>query len=289
MPSFVITGVSRGIGYEFLRQYSSDPQNIVVGLVRNKAETDKKVSEDADLKTRSNLHILQADVTDYDALKAAAAETAKITGGGLDYLIANAGYISPIDAVVPIGELFVSLPLGSGSQLTESSADRPEEVSKTMRDLFEVNVLGQIHLFHLFTPLILKGGAKKVILVGSGFADIDFTNKWDMFPGALYSISKVAANMVVAKFNAQYKGDGVLFLSVAPGTVDVGQYAHLTEEEQQKMGAMAAKFMAHAPHFAGPDTPEHAVGLMREVIANASIEKGNGGDFVSQFGNRQWL
>jgi len=69
MPSYLITRVARGIGYEFIRQYSSDPANTVIGLVRNKVEADKKVSEDADLKLRSNLHILEADITDYSALQ----------------------------------------------------------------------------------------------------------------------------------------------------------------------------------------------------------------------------
>ena len=36
------------------------------------------------------------------------------------------------------------------------------------------------------------------------------------------SISKRAMNLVMAKFNAQYKKDGVLFLGICPGVVDVG-------------------------------------------------------------------
>jgi hypothetical protein len=50
-----------------------------------------------------------------------------------------------------------------------------------------------------------------------------------------------------------------------------------------------AKFKAYAPHFTGPETPEQSVSALRSVIANASIEKGNGGDFLSHFGTKQWL
>lgn len=32
--------------------------------------------------------------------------------------------------------------------------------------------------------------------------------------------------MAVAKFSAQYAKDGVLFMSISPGTVDVGQNAN---------------------------------------------------------------
>ncbi|KAK4233438.1 hypothetical protein C8A03DRAFT_19494 [Achaetomium macrosporum] len=273
MPSFVITGVSRGIGYEFLRQYSSDRNNTVVGIVRNKPATDKKLAEDPDLKGRTNIHILQADVTNYNALKAAAEDTAKITGGSLDYIIANAGIVTQFDAYDPIGKL----------------GDRPELVTKTLRDLFEVNVIANVHLFNLFMPLILKGQDKKVIVISSGFADPVFTNKYDVTPGSLYSASKAAINMIVAKYSAQYKQDGVLFLAICPGMVEVGHYKDATPEQIQRVGGLMAKFVEYAPHFKGPDTPEQSVTAMRSVIANASIEKGYGGDFVSHYGNKQWL
>lgn len=49
------------------------------------------------------------------------------------------------------------------------------------------------------------------------------------------------------------------------------------------------KFSEYAPDFKGPATPEEAVTALSSVISNASIEKGNGGDFLSHFGNKQWL
>jgi hypothetical protein len=50
-----------------------------------------------------------------------------------------------------------------------------------------------------------------------------------------------------------------------------------------------AKFVEYAPNFKGPDTPEQSVTALRSVIAGASIEKGNGGAFLSHYGNKQWL
>lgn len=84
MASYLITGVSRGLGvsppcppqqrplltqpqFEFLTQLSSNPANTVFGLVRDKAATDKKVK--AELGSRANVHIVEADVTNYNALK----------------------------------------------------------------------------------------------------------------------------------------------------------------------------------------------------------------------------
>lgn len=91
-----------------------------------------------------------------------------------------------------------------------------------MITLTKINVIGQIHLFTLFLPLILKGTAKKVIAISSGHADLTLVNRYDLEMAGLYTISKAALNMAVAKFSAQYKKDGVLFLSISPGSVDTG-------------------------------------------------------------------
>ena len=104
-------------------------------------------------------------------------------------------------------------------------SDKVEEVDAVSSQLSQTNVVGNIHLFHLFIPLVLKGKVKKVITISTGMADLDFTNECEVDTGALYAASKAAMNVIVAKFNAQYKKDGVLFLSISPGLVDVGRYA----------------------------------------------------------------
>lgn len=90
--------------------------------------------------------------------------------------------------------------------------------------MMSTNVLGNIHLYTLFVPLILKGKAKKVVLISSGMGDMEFTREYDIGTGPLYSTSKAAMNLVQAKFSADYKKDGVLFLSVCPGMVDTGVF-----------------------------------------------------------------
>ena len=142
--------------------------------------------------------------------QSAATETAKITGGKLDYIIGNAGIASKWD----------------GFDGFRGLADRPEELTKTMRELNEVNVIGNIHLFNVFVPLLLKGDAKKAVAITSGFADTALTNDYDIAVAPLYSASKAAVNMIVAKFSAEYKQDGLLFLALCPGMVDVGHYAN---------------------------------------------------------------
>lgn len=89
---------------------------------------------------------------------------------------------------------------------------------------FKVNVVGNIHLFALFLPLVQKGTAKKVIAISTGMADDELISKFEVANGAPYSISKAGMNTAVAKFSAQYKKDGILFMSISPGLVDTGHY-----------------------------------------------------------------
>jgi NAD(P)-dependent dehydrogenase (short-subunit alcohol dehydrogenase family) len=79
-----------------------------------------------------------------------------------------------------------------------------------------------VNLFNLFIPLILKGEAKKIIAITSGFADLDATNQVRVAVGGPYSISKAAMNLAVGKYSAEYASQGVLFMSVAPGSIDTG-------------------------------------------------------------------
>jgi NAD(P)-dependent dehydrogenase (short-subunit alcohol dehydrogenase family) len=251
---------------------TEDPNNTVFGLVRDKAATIDKIAADPELKDRSNYHILEAELTSYDALKAAAAEVAKITGGAIDYLIANGGYVSLFDNFDGIGTL----------------AENPKELQDDLQKSFDVNVVAQIHLITIFLPLILKGKTKKVISLTTAFADVDFTNAYDIHVAPLYSISKAAMNLAVAKFSAEYKKDGVLFLSITPGSVDVNRYHDTPPEQLQKLGPLMGKFTTYKPGWTGPVTPQVAVQQMQAVWEKATAEK-DGGAFVSQFGDKQWL
>ncbi|KAI8937031.1 hypothetical protein NX059_006251 [Plenodomus lindquistii] len=269
MPSYFITGAARGLGFAFLDHLSKDASNTVVGLVRNKADTEAKTSE----WKRPNVYIIQGDITDYEALKHAVHATAEITGGTLDYLIANAAYLPLWSAFDPLSVL---------------GAD-PEKLETELLTSFKTNVIANIHLFNLAMPLIQKGNVKKIITISSGMADMELVRNYDVVEGGPYSIGKAAMNMAVAKFGAEYAKDGVLFMSVCPGVVDTGLYNDLTEKQQQQLAVQGAKFQRYAPHFAGPATPEDAVKDVLSVIEKASLANGDSGNFISHLGTKQWL
>ncbi|KAI8945237.1 NAD(P)-binding protein [Xylaria longipes] len=272
MASYLVTGVSRGLGFEFLRQLSEDPNNVVVGLVRDKATTDKKVAAEIN---RPNIHIVQADLMDYDSLKKTVDVVDPIVNGSLDYIIANAGYISNWSGFDPIGVL----------------GDKdPKKLEADMLDSFRTNVIGNVHLFNLYMPLILKGRAKKVITISSGMGDIGLAREYKLALGAPYSISKTAMNATTAKFHAQYADQGILFLNICPGVVDTGVYDGITEEQTKAVMGQLAAFMVYSPRFKGPATPAESVEKILVQINKASLEAGYGGEFISHLGKgEKWL
>lgn len=96
----------------------------------------------------------------------------------------------------------------------------PDQYLSDLNESFQVNVIGNIQLFNAFLPSILKGQVKKVITIGSLNADTEITAKYDLATCVPYSISKAALNMAVAKYSAEYREKGVLFMSVAPGSTE---------------------------------------------------------------------
>lgn len=63
----------------------------------------------------------------------------------------------------------------------------------------------------------------------------------------------------------------------------------VTEEELKDLQALGTAFMTYAPNFTGPISSEESAKAVLSVIEKASVENGDGGSFVSHFGNKQWL
>ncbi|KAL5524047.1 hypothetical protein ACEPAG_8220 [Sanghuangporus baumii] len=274
MPSYVITGASRGLGREFVNQLSQSPDNTVFGLVRNKKTADKLVA-----LGRRNVHILEANITDVKALKAAAQEVSKVTGGSLDVLINNAAlYDEERNAL----------------NLDGYPEDREDLLEQDLLKHFHTNVIGVIHTTNAFLPLLRSGSGsvnnnnKQVITISSGVGDIPFTLSTGNRSGAPYSISKAAVNLAVAKYAAEYKDQGILFLAISPGMVSTKEWLDQpTEEELKKFEDMVVSFRKAYPDFAGPISPEESVKAVLGVIDKATIE--DTGAFISHKGNQEWL
>ena len=98
----------------------------------------------------------------------------------------------------------------------------PSALEKDLLESFNVNVVGVVKTINTFIPLIKQSSIKKIVTISTGMADPDMVNKFEVDVAAPYAISKSATNMTVAKYNALYKKDGILFLAISPGLVDTG-------------------------------------------------------------------
>jgi NAD(P)-dependent dehydrogenase (short-subunit alcohol dehydrogenase family) len=210
-----------------------------------------------------------------------------------------------------IGELWAIHPLMFQQTLIYfDSIEDPKELEAEILADCKSNTVGTIFLFAHFMPLILQGSRKKVIYISSGMGDIDFVAKNDVQVSAPYAIGKSAANMVVAKFSADYAKQGVLFMSISPGVVDTGHFdpakckfhlrdqernggvltgAPVSEKEMATLMEFNAKCQRYAPHWKGPITTEESVKAMIPVYESASVAHGDGGSFVSHRGTKMWL
>lgn len=63
----------------------------------------------------------------------------------------------------------------------------------------------------------------------------------------------------------------------------------VSEEVLSKLMTMGAKFKRYAPDWTGPTKPESAIKDVLAVVEKASVSNGDGGSFVSHFGNKRWL
>lgn len=93
-------------------------------------------------------------------------------------------------------------------------------LQKDLVDSFSINVAGLINTVNAFIGGVHKGQIKKVIAITSGMGDIGFVNELELDIAPSYAISKAGVNMVLAKYSAIYKQEGILFLGICPGSVN---------------------------------------------------------------------
>ncbi|KAI0726515.1 sniffer [Fomitopsis betulina] len=203
VSTWLLTGTSRGIGLELVRQLVSNPNNIIVATCREPARASKlhTLKEGA----KGQLHVVALDVSSETSIRGSVAEVAKILGDrGLDYLYNNAA-------------------------VTEGDDSAFDFSYKGLVDTLWANVAGPALLGAVYLPLLEKGGRKVIVNMTSGLASIglDFGAK-----NATYSISKTALNMLAYK-QAKTRPDLIAYV-VDPGWVktDMGGPDAMMEPEE---------------------------------------------------------
>lgn len=170
--TWLITGASRGIGLELVKQLLISPHVVLFATCRDPQSATSLLALGDCNSINGKLYVVRMDVTNEASIISAKDEVAGILQGrGLDYLINNAG-VAPQD-------------------------DRTTTLNTN--DLIStviVNVAGPALVTRTFIPLIEQGDRKVIANVSSALASI--STDWGR-EHTSYSISKYGLNMLTYK------------------------------------------------------------------------------------------
>ncbi|KLO12359.1 NAD-binding protein [Schizopora paradoxa] len=260
MPSYAVTGTSRGLGLGFIKALAADTNNIVFALTRSKSSSKDLVEFAAQNK---NVHVVEGHPDDAKSLENGAKEVAKITGGTLDVLINNA-----------------ALMWHERSHTTLDAFPSPDILDVDLTSFFKTNVLGVIHTINAFLPLLKAGATKKCIVISSPLGTEKMTLDANLAAFAGYSISKAALNLTTAKYTARFREEGLIFVSFNPGFVKTMQG---TEEEINKFYDNQVAFLRKFyPDYEGAITIADSVRDQLSLISRVTLK--DSGAFLNRDG-----
>ena len=185
MPTVLVTGANRGLGLEFIKQYSQRGWK-VIGTCRDLAAA-VEASAMADLS--NNLQLLPLDVASADSISALAATLA---GVELDLLVLNAGFMG------------------------EQSSRLGELEQADFLHSMNVNSVAPALLLQALLDNLRSGQLKTVIAMSSVLGSIAGNSDGGLYS---YRASKAALNAVVKSAATDLKADGITVVAMHPGWV----------------------------------------------------------------------
>uniref|UniRef100_A0A914UPB1 Uncharacterized protein n=1 Tax=Plectus sambesii TaxID=2011161 RepID=A0A914UPB1_9BILA len=220
----LVTGASRGIGLELVKQLAA-LENGPVHIFAACRTPDSASALQEIAKAHVQVHLVKLDTLDDGTISSAVSEVTTIlksTDDGLNLLINNAGIFEKEGGSCPGGE--------------RASFQRH----------FDVNSTGVAMVTQAFLPLLTKAssmsnsakmGAHKaaIVNISSGGGSIgDNTTGSSVFNNVAYRMSKAAVNQLTKTLSIDLEKDGILVVSFCPGWVQTdmgGAQAALTPEE----------------------------------------------------------
>lgn len=203
MARILITGASRGIGLEFVRQYAAEGAEVLACARDPDSATELAELAKADA---GRIRVLQLDVADAGAIRRLGESLA---GEALDVVINNAGISGPrpqsADAIDPEGWVAA----------------------------FRVNTVAPLLLAQALHDALRRGGAKKLVAITSQLGSIA-NNSGGQYA---YRTSKAALNDAMKGLSRDWAGEGILVGIFHPGWVQTdmgGRGAPLSVEASVK-------------------------------------------------------
>lgn len=195
MPAVLITGASRGLGLEFVKQYAADGWT-VTATCRTPAKAATLQTLASDLP---NVAVELLDVTDHNSIDALAG---KLSGQPIDVLVNNAGIAS---------DDFPTQKLGGFD-------------FDGWTDMIRTNTFGPLKVTEAFLENVALGESKKIAAVSSTVGSLSEMNAYPVYP---YATSKAALNKAMRLMAEQLKDRGIAVICLCPGhaKTDMGMKA----------------------------------------------------------------
>ena len=189
-PTVLITGGNRGIGLEFVKQFTERGWNVIA--TARKPEESEELNALA--KTHKSITVEQLDVTDHARIEALAA---RYKDKPIDILLNNAGLTPKYDtAFNPLSNIDFDIALKS----------------------FKVNALGPLKMCQAFMDHVAASDQKKIIVISSKAGSISASPKMPMFYS--YRGSKAALNMYMYTLSFETPKKNVILTLLSPGMVN---------------------------------------------------------------------
>ena len=209
----MITGASRGIGFEFAKRYAEQGWDVIA--TARTPEDDKTLQALA--SAHDNVRLETLDVTDHAGIDALAQ---KLSGTTIDVLINNAGI--------------------AGGRNTQDFGNIDYSV---FNDVMNINVLGPLKVTEAFLEHVGASDQKKVINISSS------EGRLSLVRGArqpFYRASKSALNMVMknVSIHPAVKEQGIIIGILTPGFVDTDFTAGLPKQLMIDVETSVSRSMA---------------------------------------------
>jgi NAD(P)-dependent dehydrogenase (short-subunit alcohol dehydrogenase family) len=189
-PTVFITGANRGIGLEFIKQYTDRGWNIIATARKPESATElQAIAEKYD-----RLVIERLDVTDFERMQELKVKYAEQP---IDVLLSNAG-ITP---------------------KYKSAFRKVSGIDWDMaRMSLEVNAIAPLQLSQTFIDNVAASEQKKIVVISSKAGSFELGPKLPMMYS--YRASKAALNMYIYTFSFEAPKKGVIVTLLSPGQVN---------------------------------------------------------------------
>lgn len=216
--TILITGTSRGIGFDTIQQLAQNIDHKIIAISRNTDSLEKLVASTG----LNNIQVLSLDLTNFDEV----------------YLYGALSEIDSVDVLINNAGLLINKPF---NQLTDQE----------WKNIFEVNVFGLVRLVKALLPK-LKAEKGAHILNISSMGGVQGSSK---FPGlSAYSASKAAVINITECLAEELKEENISVNCLALGAVQTEMLAEAFPGYQaplssQQMASYLCWFALNGHHF----------------------------------------